>query len=147
MSGAFEFPPARGWSRARVLVAIGWTAIVLTMLWIPTPPPPPIVIPYFDKYVHFAFFFGIGLAWRFAHLRRAWVLGGGVVLGALTEVVQGSLPWPRSADALDVLADLAGLLVAVLAFWVWHLIGRRLQASLRRRSLSPRDVPERWPSG
>lgn len=120
--------------RVRVLAAIGWTAIVLTMLWAPSPPPPPIVIPYFDKYVHLAFFFGIGVAWRFAQMRRAWVLGAGVVLGAVTELVQGNLPWPRSADALDVVADAVGLLLAVAAFWGGHLILRRLRASLRRRS-------------
>lgn len=133
--------------RARVLVAIGWTAIVLTMLWAPSPPPPPVVIPHFDKYVHLAFFFGIGVAWRFAHLRRAWVLGAGVLLGAVTELVQGNLPWPRSADALDVVADAVGLVLAVLAFWGGHLILSALRASLRRRSTSPSDVPERWPSG
>jgi len=130
LHGAFESPPVR----ARVLVAIGWTMIVLTMLWAPTPPPPPIVIPYFDKYVHLAFFFGIGLAWRFAQMRRAWVLALGLVLGALTELVQGNLPWPRSADALDVVADAVGLGLAVLAFWGGHLIMRALRASLRRRS-------------
>lgn len=106
---AFVHPPPR-W---RLVVAVGWTAAVLAMLWAPPPPPPDVVIPHFDKYVHFAFFLGIGLAWRAAALRPAWVLTAGTVLGAITEIVQASLPWPRSADAWDVVADALGLVVAL----------------------------------
>ncbi|MBL8946168.1 MAG: hypothetical protein JNK45_23580 [Myxococcales bacterium] len=109
MKPAFLTAPPR-W---RLAVAIGWTAAVLAMLWAPPPPPPDVIIPHFDKYVHFAFFLGIGLAWRTAGLRPAWVLGAGTVLGAITEIVQASLPWPRSADAWDVVADALGLVVAL----------------------------------
>jgi VanZ family protein len=41
------------------------------------------------------------------------VLIAGTVLGAITEIVQASLPWPRSADAWDVAADALGLVVAL----------------------------------
>lgn len=97
----------------RVAIAIGWTALVLVMLWSPPPPPPEFVIPHFDKYMHFALFLGIGVAWRVARLRVVWVLGAGTVLGAVTEVVQGALPWPRTPDAWDVVADAVGLALAV----------------------------------
>ncbi len=97
----------------RLVIAVGWTVAVLVMLWSPPPPPPPVIIPHFDKYMHFALFLGIGLAWWFARLRGVWIVGAGIVLGVVTEVVQGSLPWPRTPDAWDVVADAGGLLVAL----------------------------------
>lgn len=129
MSPGFRTTP----SRPALLVAAGWTVAVVVMLWVPPPPPPEVIIPYFDKYVHFAQFLGIGVAWGVAHLRWPWVVGGGAVLAAITEVVQGVLPWPRTPDALDVAADVAGLLVATGAL----AVVRRLRATRVPPDLAP----------
>lgn len=118
------------WWGTRTLGAIGWTVIVLVMLWSPPPPPPEIEIPYYDLYVHFALFFGVGGSWRFAGLGTWGTLAGGTALGIVSELVQGVLPWPRTPDVLDVAADTAGLVAAVA---VMALVAR---ARLRDRPAS-----------
>jgi VanZ family protein len=115
------------WWGTRTAGAIGWTVVVLVMLWSPPPPPPEIEIPYYDLYVHFVLFFGIGGAWRFAGLATRHTLAGGTLFAVVTELVQGVLPWPRTPDVLDVAADVAGLVVAtgVMALLVrarWRLV-------------------------
>lgn len=131
MNSAFVRRP----SAAALAVAIVWTIAVVVMLWMPPPPPPEVIIPYFDKYVHCAQFVGIGVAWRLARLRGAWVLGGGAALGAVTEVVQGVLPWPRTPDVWDVAADVAGLLLATAAV----AVARRLRPWARPAGRSCTD--------
>lgn len=106
------------WWGARTSIAIGWTIAVLVMLWSPPPPPPDITIPYYDLYVHFALFFGVGASWRSAGVGVVRMLGFGTLLGIVSELVQGVLPWPRTPDALDVAADVAGLVVAGVAMAV-----------------------------
>lgn len=106
------------WWGARTSVAIGWTVAVLVMLWSPPPPPPEITIPYYDLYVHFALFFGVGATWRSAGVGTWKMLVGATLVGIVTELVQGVLPWPRTPDALDVAADVAGLVVAAVTMAV-----------------------------
>jgi VanZ family protein len=116
-------------SPLRIAIAIAVPLVVLAFLWSPPPPTPRMQIPFFDKYVHFALFAAIAVAWHRARMPAPWLLGLGLALGILTEVVQGLLPWPRTPDAWDVLADTLGLTL-VLA------IVRRLQPPPQTDSIS-----------
>lgn len=97
----------------RVLVAIAVTLAVLAFLWAPPPPAPTIQIPHLDKYLHLGLFFAVAVSWRFARMTALRVLGFGIALGIVTEVVQGTLPWPRTPDVLDVVADAIGIAIAL----------------------------------
>ncbi len=122
----------------RLLLALGWTAIVLIVLWAPSPPPLDVGIPHFDKYVHFALFAGIGVAWSFAGARAVVTIACGIVLGVVTEVVQGALPWPRGADVWDVVADAGGL---VLAVGLVALVRRVVPSGPRRHTATAAGRP------
>jgi VanZ family protein len=98
----------------RRAVAVVVTLVVLAFLWAPPPPDPKLDIPYLDKYLHLGLFFAIAVSWRFARMRDKAVLVGGVLLGIVTEIVQGTLPWPRTPDVLDVVADAIGIAIALL---------------------------------
>ena len=97
----------------RRAVALFVTALVLAFLWAPPPPAPKIQIPYLDKYVHLGLFFAVAVSWRFARISAKHVFVGGVLLGIVTEIVQGLLPWPRTPDVLDVVADAIGIAIAL----------------------------------
>jgi len=91
---------------------------MLAALLLPVPRPPDYVPGDFDKLAHVGLFAGLGLLAalnaRGARGRRALVaLGGTVLFGALTEVMQGVLPY-RTGDPLDLVADLAGGLLGAL---------------------------------
>ena len=98
-------------SRAATL----WTVGILVACWAPveaggggTFPPGT------DKAVHLAMFAGFGFLWLRAapgHLAR--VVVAGLALAVVTEAVQAWLPFDRSADALDALADGVGLALGV----------------------------------
>jgi VanZ family protein len=78
-----------------------------------------------DKLNHMLAFSSLGLAawWAYPTARR-WALGSLLVFGVLIEVVQTQIPG-HTADAADLLADLIGLAVAVVA------------ARLMRRDVAP----------
>jgi VanZ family protein len=97
----------------RPLVAIGVTLAVLAFLWAPPPPDPKLDIPHLDKYLHLGLFFAVAASWRFARMPPLRVLGFGILLGIVTEIVQGTLPWPRTPDVLDVVADAIGIALAL----------------------------------
>jgi VanZ family protein len=85
-------------------------------------------IPQFDKVEHAGFFFLLGLvAVRAARFGEAWtarrtaltLLGSALVWGVLDEFHQSFVPG-RSVEAADVVADVTGVLLAVLVgerFW------------------------------
>lgn len=76
----------------------------------------------FDKWLHFIAFFVWAGAWLLAvdaDLRGALlVLFGGAVFGGALEFVQAALPYKRSAELWDWLADVMGILVACALWWV-----------------------------
>ncbi len=90
------------------------TVVVLVALWSPPPPPPEIPIPWLDKAVHAGLFWIWAVAWAVAGVRPRLVAIIGVLLGVVTELVQGLLPWPRNPDIFDVVADAAGVVIALL---------------------------------
>ncbi len=74
----------------------------------------------FDKYQH-AFAYLVLTLWLTGMLerRRYWVAAViALVLGAAMEVAQGTLTRVRAADPLDMLANAAGVALAILlAYW------------------------------
>lgn len=88
----------------------------------------------FDKVAHF-FAFG-GLLWAlgilFRKRRRIALAASAIALGALTEIAQGFLG--RDASWLDLLADMLGVGVALVAWSWWRSFeprAKRAQASTR----------------
>lgn len=89
---------------------------------------PLINIPYADKWVHVAVFFGLLQLWLIPlYLRsRAWpkkrvwlALLAAVAYGIVIEIIQGKYTAHRSADAWDVVADTTGALLGILLLpWV-----------------------------
>jgi VanZ family protein len=78
-------------------------------------------VPYFDKFVHFAMYFGLMAVIIFENRRS---IKGGVKLflisliplsyGIILEILQSMLTNTRSGNIYDALADEAGILTAVL---------------------------------
>lgn len=104
------------------LLALCWTLGILVACSIPGKDLPAINIVSFDKFAHFAVFMGFGWLWmraiRGAPARRArYVLGAGFAYAVLTEIYQGLLPFERTPDPMDALANTIGLLVGVVAYY------------------------------
>ena len=82
-----------------------------------TMPPP---FPHFDKFVHFSLFFG--QTWLLGKIflkenRRPPYVGLLLFLGLWaisSELLQGTLTKTRTADVLDILADVTGAVLAML---------------------------------
>ena len=109
----------------RRLVAIVWTLGILAACSIPGRDLPEVDIVSFDKVAHFVIFAGFGWLWMWAlqspmPRRTAVVLVAGLAYAGLTEVYQGLLPFERSADPFDALANALGLLAAVLLYRRLH---------------------------
>ena len=98
------------------LLAWGWTLIILALCSIPGQDLPRIERIPADKIGHFGIFFMFGLFWlRAAEVKRRylWVLLGGIFYACFTEVYQGWLPWDRTPDPWDALANTLGVLAAL----------------------------------
>ena len=103
--------------RHRAWVALGG-AIMLWVLWMALTPDPGIALdfPYGDKLLH-AITFTCLMGWwgnvYRARRARGWAALGCLAFGVFIEFAQWLDP-PRDADALDVLADGAGIVIALL---------------------------------
>ena len=103
------------WHRA--WVALGG-AIMLWTLWMALTPDPDITLafPYGDKLLHATTFTCLmgwwGNVYR-ARRSRGWATLGCLAFGVFIEFAQWLDP-PRDADVLDVLADGAGIVIALL---------------------------------
>jgi VanZ family protein len=104
-----------------------WTGLIVYGCLTPASALPKIklfVIPYFDKFVHFALFFGLGIL-LIRHLieinrfktHKAVIAGFiiTVLLAIATEVLQNLLPINRDSDLKDLLADFIGIALSILA--------------------------------
>ena len=103
------------WHRA--WVALGG-AIMLWVLWMALRPDPGITLgfPYGDKLLHAATFTCLMGWWGNVYSERrsrSWAALGCLAFGIFIEFAQWLDP-PRDADALDVLADGAGIVIALL---------------------------------
>ena len=100
------------------LYAIGWTFAILLACSIPGRDIPNLGFDLFeyDKIVHFGLFLVFGWLWLRAlpgHLtyRFVWLGLFGLAYGVATEIYQGLLPWERTPDPMDAIANILGLLV------------------------------------
>lgn len=111
--------------RPAYILAILWTLAILAACSLPGNELPKINFDLFepDKIAHFILFFLFGLLWMAAipenkKGRRLLIIGGGILYAILTEVYQDVLPLGRTADPMDSVANIIGLLVA-LAVYPW----------------------------
>jgi hypothetical protein len=81
----------------------------------------PAALPGVDKVVHVALFAVLAATGRWAGM-RPWVLAGGLALYAgASEVLQAVTPLARSGSPADLLADLAGVALGLVA---WSVLRR-----------------------
>lgn len=99
------------------------TTLLLTLL-------PPRAIPEsslmgYDKLAHFLLFFGwtflLGLSWLVKRQKAVplfTIFLCGAVFGLFIEFAQGWMPYGRSPDMMDAVADAVGSLSAVTVLWM-----------------------------
>lgn len=105
-------------------LAIGWTFLILILCLIRFGDLPEVRVEGGDKYVHFTFHFIFTLLWSYSKYVskgriEVWDVMKIVLLsllyGIVIEFLQETFTTTRSADVFDVLANLAG---ALLAFFI-----------------------------
>jgi len=117
----------------RYLWATLWTLAILAACSIPGEDLPDIDLFSFDKVAHFGVFALFGWLWMYAaglplRARAIRVLAAGIVYGILTELYQGQLPWERTPDVYDALADALGTVAGVL-FYAYRPPAHRTQGA------------------
>ena len=104
-----------------IVLATGWTVLIIASLSIPGSSLPSSSLLQLDKFVHFALFFvltGLWLAAKSeARIDRGLVILGLILVFAIgSEYYQEVMPIGRMAELRDALADSVG---ALLAFVAW----------------------------
>jgi VanZ family protein len=104
-------------------LAIGWTFLILVLCLVKFNKLPAVQVSGADKYVHFTFHFTFTLLWGFYNRLRLgqWVLKSSLIIvclsivyGILIEILQETLTKTRKADVMDVAANAAGAITALL---------------------------------
>ncbi|MBD0724303.1 hypothetical protein B6A10_03835 [Flavobacterium sp. L1I52] len=108
--------------------ALAWTGNIIYLCLIKASELPQITIPYIDKYVHAVFHFVFSLLWFYAFrfsfktVRRVKLLSivfvMSLVFGIAIELFQTYLTVTRNGDAVDVLANSTGALLAILTIQI-----------------------------
>ncbi|MFW5867592.1 MAG: thioredoxin [Armatimonadota bacterium] len=110
------------------LPPVAWGVFILVVTSIPRMPVPLPEVSGIDKVSHFAVYWVLGvlLMRAFVHCEElpigramGWTLAAGGIFAVIQELNQTWIPG-RGAEALDLVANIAGLAVAVVAFWTWH---------------------------
>lgn len=114
----------------RLLLALLWTIALVVACLVPGNDLPQTAVWEADKLVHVGLFAVLGWLWLRALPARgsgywAVVLGAGVVLAGVTELLQGLLPIGRSAEPMDAAADVLGLLLATTAYLLFERGSRK----------------------
>jgi VanZ family protein len=118
-------------------LAIGWMFLIAILCLISFGDFPSVGVQSADKYVHVTFYFILILLWGFySMLKQNEIRLGKIVLfvtlslfyGILIEFLQETLTTTRHADALDVLANFTGALLALIVF---AFIKKQKQANRR----------------
>ena len=109
-------------------LAIGWTILILVLSKVKFNKLPSVQVSGVDKYVHFTFHFTFTLLWGFYNRLRLgqWVLKSSLIIvclsigyGILIEILQETFTQTRKADIMDVAANAAGAIVALLVLVLW----------------------------
>ena len=126
--------------RLRVALAVIWTIVIMVLCWTPQAFLPVSEAPnslamklYLDKIIHAGMFMIFGVLWLRAGLlskrRYLWVFLAGVALAAITEIVQNVPSLNREGEFEDVLADVAGVMIGFLLYWMkQRLTGRKVSS-------------------
>jgi VanZ family protein len=96
------------------LIALGLTAGLLVLCFLPADATPEAPVVNFDKVLHVVAFATVTFAWRRAGLSMLQALILGLALGVVTEGGQTLLANGRQGDVLDLAADVVGVLLALL---------------------------------
>lgn len=110
----------------KIAAAVGWTLLILILCTLPGQNLPGTSIVGADKLVHFGMFVGFAVFWL--HVTRDGstsavrnVLIAGLLFAGGTEIYQGLLPFHRTPDLYDALANSAGLLGGMAGyFFFWR---------------------------
>jgi VanZ family protein len=89
--------------------AVLWTLAMIAAFWSPPPPQPRWRWEWIDETVHLSSFLVFAIAWSIAGTRWRPIALVGLALAAITELVQPLLPWHRTAQLGDAIADALGL--------------------------------------
>lgn len=87
----------------------------LAVLYAPDPGGPAVSVPGLDKVVHAAIFLVLTLSGLWAGLRPRWFVPAVLLHAVASEAVQGLVLPARSGDAWDVVADAAGVWLALVS--------------------------------
>lgn len=83
-----------------------------------------------DRFEHAAAWFVLtATGYLLAPSRRLAIPAFALAFGVLIEGLQGAMGWGRHADPLDLIADLAGVSVAVMGYAATQRIGRVIDAT------------------
>lgn len=102
-------------------ISIFWTLGILAACSIPGQSLPDVEIVSFDKVVHFALFAGLSWVWMRSlslplNTKTRWVLSLTILYAIATELYQGLLPFDRTPEFLDMLANTVGTLTGVFIY-------------------------------
>jgi hypothetical protein len=124
----------------RIAMAVIWTLVMMMLCWLPHHVVKEIErdsswfeIPNFDKIVHCAIFVVFSILWvrvGTSQRRFAWVILGGLVLAAVTELVQELPLVGRDASVNDALTDVVGVLIGAAAASRVEPLARFLESRL-----------------
>lgn len=112
-----------------ITLALSWTFLILVLLSVPGKSVPKVAILEFDKFIHAGLFFVLTLLWLRASVaesvsRALIVLGCIVVFCFASEWYQEWLPFDRTADLFDAVADSIGALTGT-AVWAIVMVKRK----------------------
>lgn len=122
---------------SRQIIAWLWTSFIFVACWTPKRLIPEeehsrqtLLIPNFDKLVHFSLFFGFALLWMGTRsIRVRWVLAAGLLATALSELGQLVPAINRDANLADGTADMLGVGAGLLVYELAQVVLRRARRS------------------
>ena len=130
----------------RVMAAVLWTLIILTLCWLPRSVVQEVEkdsswfeIPNFDKLVHWGIFMLFSILWLrvgSTSWRFLWVGVGGLALAIVTEVVQLIPSIGRDASIGDGVTDCIGVLLGIALARVLEPMLRRVESRILPKSSS-----------
>jgi VanZ family protein len=100
----------------RFMPAIFWLLVaIVSVLMLIELQPSTSSIPYVDKFEHAIVFIALTITGCMAYAqKKPWVYAGLIALGALYEVLQGTLTTTRQASVYDWFADVVGILLGIM---------------------------------
>lgn len=140
--------------RYRLVMAILWTLVIMTLCWLPRDAVREIEgqstwfeLANLDKVVHAGIFVCFAILWtRVSLVRRrfVWTALGGVALAVVTEIVQGLPAVGRDGSFADGMTDIVGLVLGLLAAPHVEPLARSIESlAMRTLGSQPPDGRER----